>query len=392
MTSRIGWWASVCLVLAVAAPVSAKTPKKDKKDEAAAPSGGLMEDGEKDPAETESGDDSGQFVPGRKSHAGEESDEVDEGKTPEQREKEKEAAKKAEPPKKKHYGNRKTIGVFAEALIGFGKAPVPGAGNPAGGSTTGDATSYAFLVGGHFDLTPEFRLMLRVPFTVGTVGTVTGDASTNALGNPEILARYRLTDPGDIEWAVRLGIGIPVAQGNPDFTNVGDASGFAAGRLQTVADGANGWHDPELYAVKRLPISPALQFTDRADKLRLNAELKAVVMPKVGGTFSNPGASGPNTNYSLNSIAFTAILGGSASYELFDHFYGALAAWLTYVPAAQIDYTSQATAPSPFQFVIEPRLLAQFGKIVPSVGFVLPVAGQLGGNIYGVRIHIDAVF
>ena len=59
--------------------------------------------------------------------------------------------------------------------------------------------------------------------------------------------------------------------------------------------------------------------------------------------------------------------------QLFDHFYGALAAWLTYVPSPSIDYSSAATAPSPFQFVVEPRLLAQFGKIVPSVGFVLPV-------------------
>jgi hypothetical protein len=41
---------------------------------------------------------------------------------------------------------------------------------------------------------------------------------------------------------------------------------------------------------------------------------------------------------------------------------------------------------------MEPRVLAQFGKVVPSVGFLIPLGGQLGGNIYGLRLHVDVVF
>lgn len=377
-----------CVVaLTTLALATSAAPKDDKKKKDDKP-GTSMDEGGKDPSASETFE-AGQFVPGKKktidtkicAEGDEECEEESAAKAEEGNE------AKAEP--KKQYKGKKTVGVFAEALIGFGKAPEPGPS----GSTTGDSTSFGFLLGGHFDVSSPFRLMLRVPVTTGTVKTFGNlDARETALGAPEVAARLRLGDPAETEWAIKLAVGVPVAQGNPDVSDTGDARGFTQARLQRVASAANGWHDPELYAMKRLPVSPSLQFLYRPSKFRLNAELKAVLLPKIGGGLSNAADSYKGGNLDVNGFGMWAILGGTASYEILSRkLFGALAMWATYEIAH--DYTWEpGNPPSPFQFVIEPRVLAQFGKVVPSVGFVVPLGGQLGGNIYGLRVHVDVVF
>jgi hypothetical protein len=395
---------STLLVSLVAAPAFGKNEKK--KDTGPEHKSGMMEEGEKDPAETEGMDDDAAFVPGKKKKkpATAQTEATDEGGSADahaaasgdaETEKKTEAPPETAKPTKPTKAPRKSSGLFGELLMGFGSAPVPGPSDQVSkDTTTGSATTFGLLVGGYYDLSPAFRLMLRVPWTTGTIKSNNGDAATNALGNPELAARYRLSEPGDAEWAVRLGVGIPVAQGSPDFGNLSDAA-WGPGRLQTIQDAASGWHDPELYAMKRLPISPALLFTQHVSKLRLTAEAKAVIMPKIGGSITQPnaqpGTSGAGT-LTWNSTAFTAVLGGTASYEVISHVHLALAAWLAWLAAPQVAFDSNQTAPSPFQFVLEPRLFAQFGHVVPSAGFLLPLGGQLGGNINGLRIHVDVVF
>jgi hypothetical protein len=377
--------------LAVAGTAPAKAAKKKDKDAGPEKSGGMMEESGKDPAQTETGEDAGEFLPGKqkkenKAHSA--SGEIgadgtaDASATPEE-----EKPKKKEPP-----APRKTIGVFAEGLLGLGRAPLPGPLNPdTNDNTTGKGTSFALQLGGHYDLSTSFRLMLRVPWTLGTVRNNGRDASTNALGNPEIAARLRLSQPGEMEWAVRVGIGIPVAQGNTDFIGgAADAAGVAQNFLQRFADASNGWHDQELYAMKRLPITPALLFSYHADRLRINGELKVGVMPKIGGSVTSPTTG----TMSLPAVALNTLLGGSASYEVFEHAHVALAAWARYGFIEQVDYDAGSTVsnPSPFQLVLEPKILMQFGHVVPALGFVLPIGGQLGGEIWGLRLHVDVIF
>jgi hypothetical protein len=386
MTSKrpvVRAWGAVALaaLLVSSSAIGAKKNKKPKSDEPDHKAG-LMEEGEKDPAETETADE-GQFAPGKK-YVPEEERIDDEGnpippkKTPEQVAQEKRDRPRPPP--------RKTIGVFGEALIGFGKAPQPGGVNP----LTGSATSIGVLVGGHFDVSTAFRLQLRVPWTTATIDGNTGSTSSSALGVPEIAGRLRLTEPGETEWAVRLGVGIPVAQGNLDLTDARDSAGRGQGDVQRIADAANGWHDPELYAVKRIPITPSVMLTHRTGGFRLGAELKAVIMPKVGGSLTHTDFDGGTLEY--KSLAFSTILGATGSYEVVDHVHIALAAWAVYQAIPSIDFTSAATSPSSFQFVLEPKVLAQFGHVVPSIGYVLPLGGQLGGNISGLRLHVDVVF
>ncbi len=286
---EIRGWVAACTVFAVASTSLAKGKRKQSEDTGSERNAGMMEAGEKDPAETETTADEGQFVPGRdkppaKGSSADTGDDADANDTNND-------ASGANPkPKNEPKAEqaprpfRKTFAIFVEGLLGFGSAPVPGpASTVTGDTTTGSSSSYAFLAGAFDDLSSTFRVSLRVPWTIGTTKDPTGqNSSVNALGNVELAGTYRLTDPGNTEWAVRLGIGIPTAQGNPDATDLPDASGWTKGRLQTIADAANGWHDQELYATKRLPITPALTFRHRADRLRVGAEVKAAIMPKIG--------------------------------------------------------------------------------------------------------------
>jgi hypothetical protein len=344
-----------------------------------------MEEEGKDPALTE-GADEGQFAPGKKAIDLHAEDEDGDGE-PDAPEDGDEAPASETTKKARRTGKpRKTIGVFGEVLFGLGEAPLPGPGNP----TTGDATSIGVLVGGHFDLTTELRLMLRVPWTTASVDVAGESRSASALGAPEVAGRLRLTEPGDTEFAVRFGVGIPVAQGNPDMTNPGDAGGREQAGVQRLADAASGWRDPELYAPKRLALVPSAHLTHRTDHVRLAAEAKLIFLQSVGGEINDANSDGGT--YELNSLAGTALLGGSASYEAISRGHIALATWATYTFARQVSYESSATGPSPFQLVLEPKLIAQFGRIVPSAGVLLPVGGELGGKMVGIRLHVDAVF
>lgn len=384
------WVLPLALLLVTSTAFAQK--KKTAKEEAPPDNkGGMMEESGKDPAETETAEDSGEFTPGKhkqKKGAAAGSGEIGAGIEGEEGSKEG-AAAEDEPKPKKPRTPKKTIGVFGEVLIGFGEVPMTGA------TTTGDVTSYGFLLGGHYDLSKDFRLMLRVPWTTASFDAGGETKSAAALGNPEFLARMRLTQPGDSEFAARLGIGIPVAQGNADEGNpsLGNASN-ASGREQAIvnlsANAAAGYHDPELYTPKYMPITPALLYTYRADRLRLGAELKLVVMPKTGGSVKNP--SGATGTYELKSVAFIPVSTVTVSYQIVSQVHLALAAWGLYRFIKPLEYDSKATEPSRFQMVFEPRVFAQFGRVVPSVGFLIPAGGELGGKMNAVRLHVDVVF
>ena len=124
--------------------------------------------------------------------------------------------------------------------------------------------------------------------------------------------------------------------------------------------------------------------------MRLNGELKVVALPQIGGDVNLPSRDSGGT-YQYNGFGLWTELGGSVSYEVLEKKYLALAAWATYEIIKDYEWNG-GNPPSPLQFVMEPRILAQFGKVVPSVGLLIPLGGQLGGNILGVRLHVDVIF
>jgi hypothetical protein len=396
MTMGRGLWVlPLALVFCATSSWAQDKPKKDEKaeekdgdeKEGDEPAGGMMEDTARDPAETETFEDEGRFVPGRKEKKKkpekrkavivEGAEEEDMGDVDEDDDDDSDDDD--------DYSPKKTKGVFVEALVGFGKPPLPGPELVVGDSRP-DSTSYGFLIGAHFDVSTSLRLQLRVPWTTGKLD----DRSVSALGVPELAGRLALGKPGPTAMALRLGIGIPIAQGNPDYRSTEDPQGAEQGILQRVASAANGWRDPELYEPKRLPVSPAFVIRYKKKKLLLGGEAKAVLLVKTGGEVQAEDADGGT--YTLSSVGIIGFLGGDAAYDLLGKKYVGLRAWLAWRMSEPYDFESSATPPTPFQFVIEPRIFAKFGIITPSLGFLVPIGGQLGGEINGIRLHVNAEF
>ncbi|MBM4361170.1 MAG: hypothetical protein FJ104_00700 [Deltaproteobacteria bacterium] len=389
--------ALAAVALLVAAPFASAAGKKKAepaKPEEPARSAGMMEGSGKDPATTEGLDDDGAFVPGRKKTRAaaqgiEEGDEAPSEQSAEASPRNEQTDRsERDKPKPAAKPRRKTAGVFVDGVAGFGGAPLPGPSNPGLQSTT----TLALIAGGHFDVAPDLRIAVRLPWTT-TSAEVEGEDSraVSALGNPELTARLRFASTDETEWSARLGIGIPVAQGSADITAVQSPGARDAGFAQRLGDAATLRSNPELYAPETLPVTPGVGVSHRAGAFRAAGDLKVAFLPALGGRVQEPDAG--NGTYSLSKLGMFGVLGGSASYEVVRRTHVALAAWATYAIAEQLDYASDATSPSGLQLALEPRVLAQFGRVLPSLGLLVPLGGPLAdAGMIGVRARVDVVF
>jgi hypothetical protein len=283
---------------------------------------------------------------------------------------------------------RDNVGVFGNVLFGFGKAPEPG---PAANITTGQTTSATFMVGGHYDLSPEFTLALRLPWTVGSARQIDGShATSTALGTPELLAEYRVTLSPFTRLPLFVGLGVPVAQGNYDT-----ADSVRQTQLNDVADAASGYRDPELFGPKRLPIIVGGGIDYERKALSLHAATKFVAGVKVGGKLGNSrDASGV---YELKSVSFRNVTAGGIAYRVLEkpQLFVALDSWFAISAINPVEYESDqgAAKPTRFQMVFEPRVGARFGKITPSVGYIFPIGGRLAdSSVSGLELHCDVAF
>jgi len=285
---------------------------------------------------------------------------------------------------------RDKLGAFGNVLIGFGKAPEPGPGvDPA----TGKTTSFTFMVGGHYDLSPQFTLAARLPWTVGSARQRDGvNATVQALGAPELLGEYRVALSPFTRLPIFFGLGIPLAQGN--YNTV---TGSRQTQMNEMADAASGYRDPELFGPKRLPIivGAGIEYERRA--LALHAATKFVFGAKVGGQLANVNDPSGAGTYQLKSVTFRNVTSAGIGYRFLDKpdLFGALDSWLAYnaINAVEFSSSSGATAPTRVQVVFEPRVGARFGKISPSLGYVFPIGGRLADNsTSGLELHCDVAF
>jgi hypothetical protein len=339
--------------------------------------GGMMDSTAPDPAATERYDATGEFSP--KGATGDKRTQK-EGKADDEEEAEEALAVKP------------TKGVFGEALIGWGGARFPGPGIP-----LQEGNVYAFQLGGHWDFSTKVRAMLRVPITTARLEDQPNPGETNnsaALGNPELLGRFLLHEPRRLQWALRVGIGMPLAQGTADVTGeVTDRSGYLRGHVQNLAATAGGFHDRELYVTGRIPVTPALLLSYRRKALSLEGEAKVMVAPKISGDIEVPDDPDGAGTYEMNPVALTALLGGGVDYEFFKPLSGGLRLWTVWDAIREVDFEGTAGGPSPFGLFVEPRVMARFGAITPSLGLVVPVAGtELVGEMLALRIRVDAEF
>jgi len=297
---------------------------------------------------------------------------------------------KADAAEVKKRRERPKVGVFANVLVGFGRAPMPGTGAD---RTTGKTTSGTFMAGGYYDLSPEFTLGARVPFTVGSQRQPDGGNETiTALGTLELMGEYRVPVSRFTLLPISFGLGVPTAQGGYDTL---DTSGIQRTALNAMADAASGYRDGELFGPHRLPVIVGAGIDYQRKALSLRAWTKFVAGIKVGGELAN--VDDTNSTYELKALTFRNVTGGGVSYDFLPRpkVFGALDAWVAYNGINAVEFTSKmgATPPTRFQFVFEPRIGARFGKISPSIGYIFPIGGRLAdASTSGLELHCDFAF
>ena len=283
---------------------------------------------------------------------------------------------------------RDKVAVFGNLLFGFGKGPEPG---PGADGASGKTTSATFMVGGHYDVSPDLTFGVRLPWTVGSARQIDGNhASSQALGALELMVEERVALSPLTLLPIYFGLGVPLAAGDYDRSS----SGFRQTQLNEVADAASGYRDPELFGPARLPIIAGVGIDYQKLELELHAATKFVAGIKVGGQLAN--YTDPAGTFELESVSFRNVTSAGVGYQFWDQpaLFGALDSWLVYNAVNAVEFTSNAGASGPtrFQVVFEPRVGARFGTISPSLGYVFPIGGRLADtSTSGLELHCDVV-
>jgi hypothetical protein len=245
----------------------------------------------------------------------------------------------------------------------------------------------------------SFTLGLRVPWSTASVDRVTraGADSSMAFGSPEILAEYRHSISELWTLPILFGVGVPLAQGDPDPSQSTPVNDAAKARVGLLIDAATGWRDGELYAPKRLPLVLGVGVQHQRNAFEFHAYTKLVAGINLGTEIRNPLEFGPAQQGSLklHSVSLRDVTLAGIRYDFLNKpvLWVGADLWVVYNAIEPIKFESSATPPSPFQLVGEPRLGAAFGKVRPSLGFIYPFGGRLAdAGIMGFRAHVDFAF
>ena len=289
---------------------------------------------------------------------------------------------------------RDKLDLFAQFLIGFGKAPE---NNPS--YTPGDqGTVLGFQLGGRYDITPAFSAGLRAALTTASVKQVSNgkSTSTTAFGSPELFGEYRVALSRLTSVPIGFGVGIPVAQGTADRTN-NDVALVAAGYVNSLADATTGWRDSELFQPKALPIVVSGGVRHERSDFELHADAKFVLMPALSTEVTDSVVEAPGSGtYKINAFALREVTTLGGTYNFLDKplLYAGLDFALIWTPIQTFEFesTQDVNGPSAVQAVLEPKVGARFGKVAPSVGYIAPLGGRLGsGDVGGVRLRVDVL-
>jgi len=291
---------------------------------------------------------------------------------------------------------RDKLQAYGQILIGFGRAPQ----NTPDYSPGNKATALGFQVGGRYDFTPAFSAGLRVPLTTATVKQSNGtNLSATAFGAPELMGEYRLSLGRLTSIPIAFGVGIPVAQGSADTITGTDRDAQSKGYVNQLADATSGWRDSELFQPKHLPIVLGAGIHHDRHDFELHGDVKLVLLPALSTTVETPNSSdmaNPGT-FKINPFAMREVttLGGSYNFLSSPLVYAGLDLAIIWTPIQSFVFnaTPAPATPTTVQTVVEPRVGARFGAISPSIGYIAPLGGRLGGaDDGGVRLRVDALF
>lgn len=381
---------TIALLLCVSTAHAQNDEDSAEGDEEGAASGGSLD--AYDPVDTETSD-KGPYRP--KGKTGKLADEEDAARMANKGKKKKGKKEKPAGPLRV----KKPIRPFAQMLIGFGDVP----DNTLGvADNRPHASAFTFILGGMYDVQKDISIGLKIPWSTANMdqlddtGLVLPDAvAANALGAPELYGEYILSMGPRTQIPIGVALGVPIAQGTPDPSAV-DQAAYQQAQVNQTADAFHGWHDSELFLVKRLPFTPQAKITYKTTALDIFGQMKFIFGIKVGGTLRNPDQP-PEGSWSQSGLSFRHVTGGGVNWHFLESPALALGldSWLVWSALDPIEFDSDvdASRATRFQFVAEPRFQATFGPITPSVGYLFMVGGRLGdASVKGVRLRADLEF
>lgn len=290
---------------------------------------------------------------------------------------------------------RDKIAAFGQLVIGFGKLPME---NPSfDDAPSGQGTALGLQVGGRYDVSTELSVGLRVPLTTATVKQSSGkNQSSTAFGSPALFGEYRLSLNRLTSVPISFGLGVPVAQGEPDQTSL-DRAALAKDEVNRFADATTGWRDSELFQPKHLPIVVGGGIRHERRDWELHGDLKFVLLPALSTKVNRAVDPSNAGTYKLNAFAMREVTTLGGSYNFLDKplLYAGLDFALVWTPIQTFEFnsTQNVTEPSSVQAILEPKVGARFGSVSPNVSYMAPLGGRLGHTgIGGVRLHVDAYF
>ncbi len=298
---------------------------------------------------------------------------------------------KAGPPAKPRP--RDPIVVYLEPLIGFGKG-FSASNSASSQDQMPDSTVVTVEAGGMYDLSPKMSLGLRLAWSTASIDPGSGGESfsSTAFAAPELMFEYRHALSPFTALPIFAGLGIPVAQGTLDPSEV-DTVKQRQGMVNGLADASHGFEDGELYQPKRLPLILGVGLRHERGALDLHAGTKFVFGFNTGGAVKNENFFGTGTGtIKANAVAIRNVTLAGIMYQFLEKpaLSAGLDAWFSYRAIDPVEFESavDATPPSSFQFVVEPKLGARFGKLGVGAGFLLPVGGPLSDSgMKGVRLN-----
>jgi hypothetical protein len=358
------------LVFVANSALAQKKPKADKKADGPSASATWT-----DPTENEKSD-KGPYTPHK-----------EEGDEPAAEPK----AKNAPDPGRK----RDKIAAFGQLMIGFGKLPME---NPSfDDAPSGQGTAIGLQLGGRYDVSPALSVGLRIPVTTATVKQSSAkNLSSTAFGAPELFGEYRVSLNRLTSIPILFGLGVPIAQGEPDQTSL-DTAAKAKDEVNRFADATTGWRDSELFQPKHLPIVLGGGIRHERRDWELHGDIKLALLPALSTKVNRAADPTGTGTYKLNAFAMREVTTLGGSYNFLDKptLYGGLDFALVWTPIQTFKFTStqNVTEPSSVQAILEPKIGARFGAVSPNVSYMAPLGGRLGHTgIGGVRLHVDAYF
>jgi hypothetical protein len=225
---------------------------------------------------------------------------------------------------------------------------------------------------------------LRIPFTSATVDSpALGSSTQSVFGNLELSAARVISSSDHVQVPLQLAVVFPVGSGDP----WGNDAAVRYAEVQQSAAWSRGADDNPLYLAKHFSVVPSLAIEIEKGKIELQARQAVEIVLRAGAL--KPPAYVTSNMVGVGSL--TALSGFANVVQ--DRAWLGLRAWIHHDlrPSYEIDQPGEA--PSHSQLAFEPQARGKLGHVVATVGYILPVGGELGdASVHGIRLAASARF